>query len=238
MKILLAPAETKLEGGDLPPLDLSKFILQKDVVTEYEKFISSSSIEELSKWFGLKNLELCKKYKRTIKELSTMKAIQRYTGVAFEAIKYNELSSKAQNYIDENVIIFSNLFGVLNANTLIPDYKFKQGALLPNLNTEKFYKENLKAKLDLELGDEILDLRAGYYDKFYKPTASTITYKFLKNGKVVSHWAKHYRGELVKQIALNNITNFADLMNFKFDNLELVEIQEKKNIRTIIMNII
>ncbi|MCK5295053.1 MAG: peroxide stress protein YaaA, partial [Arcobacteraceae bacterium] len=108
MKILLAPAETKLEGGDLPPLDLSKFILQKDVVTEYEKFISSSSIEELSKWFGLKNLELCKKYKRTIKELSTMKAIQRYTGVAFEAIKYNELSSKAQNYIDENVIIFSN----------------------------------------------------------------------------------------------------------------------------------
>ncbi|MCK5294588.1 MAG: peroxide stress protein YaaA, partial [Arcobacteraceae bacterium] len=137
-----------------------------------------------------------------------------------------------------NVIIFSNLFGVLNANTLIPDYKFKQGALLPNLNTEKFYKENLKAKLDLELGDEILDLRAGYYDKFYKPTASTITYKFLKNGKVVSHWAKHYRGELVKQIALNNITNFADLMNFKFDNLELVEIQEKKNIRTIIMNII
>ena len=238
MKILLAPAETKLEGGDLPPLDINNFALQKDVIVEYEKFISSSSIDELSKWFGLKNLTLCEKYKRTILDLPTMKAIQRYTGVAFEAIQYNELSSNAQNYIDENVFIFSNLFGVLNAFSPIPEYKFKQGALLPTVNTEKFYKENLKSRLDLELGDEVLDLRAGYYDKFYKPTASTITYKFLKDGKVVSHWAKHYRGELVKQIALNNITNFTDLMNFQFEDLELIEIQEKKNIRTIIMSII
>jgi len=237
VKILLAPAETKKEGGVLPPLNLNNFTLQKDVIDEYEKFISSSSIEELSSWFGLKNLTICEKYKRSILNLPTMKAIQRYTGVAFEAIQYENLTQKEQEYIDKNVVIFSNLFGSINANTLIPDYKFKQGALLPSLNTEKFYKKNLKDILDEDLKDEVLDLRAGYYDKFYKPSASTITYKFLKGGKVVSHWAKHYRGELVRQIAVNNITNFADLMNFKFEGLNLIEIQEKKNIRTVIMEI-
>ena len=237
MKILLAPAETKQEGGSFPPLEIFKFSIQKDIIEEYEKYISSSSIEELSSWFGLKNLTICQKYKRSILDLPTLKAIQRYTGVAFEAIKYETLNSKEQDFIDKNVVIFSNLFGAISADSLIPDYKFKQGAILPNLNNEKFYKQNLKDILDESLGDEVLDLRAGYYDKLYKPSASTITFKFLKGGKVVSHWAKHYRGELVRQIAKNNISNFAELVNFKFDGLSLVEIQEKKNIKTIIMNI-
>jgi len=91
--------------------------------------------------------------------------------------------------------------------------------------------------LDDVMGDEILDLSAAYYTKYYKPSSNVITYKFLKNGKVVSHWAKHYRGEMVRQIALNNIINFNDLLSHKFENLELIEIQEKKNVKTIIMEI-
>ncbi len=237
MKILLAPAETKIEGGEYPPIDLSLFPLQQPVIKEYEDFILSSDIDTLSKWFGLKNINECEKYKRSITQLPTTKAIQRYTGVAFEALGYNSLPQMAQKYIDDNVILFSNLFGVLRSDDFIPNYKFKQGAILPTINNEKYYKEVLKKPLDEMLGDEVLDLRATYYDKIYKLTAPTITYKFLKNGKVVSHWAKHYRGELVKQIALNNISNFAQLMNHKFENLTLVEIQEKKNIRTLIVQI-
>ena len=134
-------------------------------------------------------------------------------------------------------MIYSNLFGVVLASDHIPDYKFKQGSVLPNLNTEKYYATHLKPLLDNYLGDEVLDLSAGYYLKFYKPKANVITYKFLKDGKVVSHFAKHYRGELVKQIALNNISSFAELMNFKFHNLTLLEIQQKGNVKTIIMEI-
>ena len=76
------------------------------------------------------------------------------------------------------------------------------------------------------------------YDKFYKPTASTITFKFLKDGKVVSHWAKYYRGLVVRAIAQNNIQNFAELSNMPIDGLKLVEIQERKNIKTLIMDIV
>ena len=78
------------------------------------------------------------------------------------------------------------------------------------------------------------------YDKFYKPNSNTnvITYKFLKNGKVVSHWAKHYRGLVVREIANNNIMNFDELMNLKIEGLSLLEIQEKKNIKTLVMEIV
>ena len=239
MKILLAPAETKREGGAFPSLLNNKnlFFSCDKVIDAYENHLSHSSLDDISTWFGLKNLDECTKYKVSILNKPTKKAIERYDGVAYDAIDYPNLSENAQKFIDENVMIYSNLFGILRADDLIPDYKWKQGAILPDLNTEKYFQANLKAKLDDYLGDEVLDLSAGYYTKFYKPTASVITYKFLKDGKVVSHFAKHYRGELVKQIAQQNITNFAELMTAKFDNLTLLEIQQKGNVKTIIMQI-
>jgi cytoplasmic iron level regulating protein YaaA (DUF328/UPF0246 family) len=238
MKILLAPAETKTSGGNNPSLDRSRlYDFQNTILDKYEIFINQSTIEELSSWFGLKNLDECKKYKRSILELPTLKAIQRYSGVAFEALDYKALNLQAQDYIHKNVYIYSNLFGLLKADENIPEYKFKQGAILPNLNNEKHYKQFIKPIYDEILEDEILDLSASYYKKYYKPTASIITYKFLKNGKVVSHWAKYYRGLLVKQIASNNINNFVSLLAFNFEGLEIHEIIEKNNIKTIVVNI-
>ena len=244
MKILLAPAETKKEGGDKSPYCQDNFYFkslfenQNNIVNTYNDFIKKSSIEELSLWFGLKNLKECEKYSKSILEKPTMKAIQRYTGVAFDALDYDTLSKKEQSYCDDNVLLFSNLFGVLKSNDFIPDYKYKQGSNLEDIDVIKLYKQNINKELDEYLGEEVIDLRAAFYDKFYKPSASVITYKFLKEGKVVSHWAKHYRGMIVRELAQNNITDFAQLMNLEIQNLKLVEIQEKKNIKTLIMEIV
>jgi len=243
MKILLAPAETKRGGGDSQPYLLSNFYFQEfnkirnEVVTSHEEFLKNSTIEELSAWFGLKNLKECEKYSISILHKPTMKAILRYTGVAFDALDYEHLTLNEQQYCDENVLLFSNLFGPLKADDTIPDYKFKQGAILPNYDVIGQYKISIKKSLDNDLGDEVIDLRAGFYDKFYKPTAQTITFKFLKDGKVVSHWAKHYRGKIVKELAQNNIQNFEELMKLEIKGLKLLEIQEKKNIKTLIMEI-
>ena len=236
MKILLAPAETKKDGGTQTPLQLKEFQIKP--ISLYEDYVTSRSQEELSTWFGLKKLTEVQKYQTTIQDKPTLKAIQRYTGVAYEAIGYEKLTIQAKNYCDKNILIFSNLFGVLKADDCIPNYKFKQGQILPTLDTIKYFKECLKPYLDEILKDqEILDLRAGFYDKFYKIPYPYITMKFLKDGKVVSHWAKHYRGEIVKIMAKNNISSLGELMNFNISNLSLVEIQKQKNKTTIIYNI-
>ena len=244
MKILLAPAETKREGGNFSPYRKENFAFEKifkvkdTVVQDYVRFIQKSSLEELSVWFGLKNLKECQKYSESILTKPTMKAILRYTGVAFDALDYENLDLDTQNYCDENIILFSNLFGAIKASDLIPDYKFKQGAVLEKIDVIKEYKTKIKEFLDKDLGDEIVDLRAGYYDKFYRPSQKVITYKFLKDGKVVSHWAKHYRGLVVREIAKNNIIDFKELLALKIDGLSLIEIQEKKNIKTLVMKIV
>jgi len=246
MKILLAPAETKRKGGDQDHykkenFDFTEIFQTRDMIVDhYEKMITKSTIEELSVWFGLKNIEECKRYKTSLLKKPTMKAILRYTGVAFDALDYENLEEKTQKYCDENIILFSNLFGPLKASDLIPDYKLKQGAVLESIDLIKEYKTNTKSFLDHYLGEEVVDLRAGFYDKFYKSNSSTnvITYKFLKDGKVVSHWAKHYRGLVVKELAKNNIQNFKELMDLEIEGLNLLEIQEKKNVKTLVMEIV
>ena len=62
--------------------------------------------------------------------------------------------------------------------------------------------------------------------------------KFLKNGKVVSHWAKAYRGMVLRQIAQNQIDSFAKLRDFSFEGLELVEIVSKKSEEIWVMRIV
>jgi len=154
-------------------------------------------------------------------------------------LSYNNLEKSSQKYIDDNVLIFSNLFGVLKASDEIPDYKLKQGESFYDLKIDKFYNDNFSKELDKYLeNDDILDLRAGFYEKFYTIKKPYKTLKFIKDGKVVSHFAKAYRGEILKTIAQKNIKNFDDFMNLELKNLKLEEIKEQKLKTEIVYSII
>ncbi|NLY03740.1 MAG: hypothetical protein GXZ15_02700 [Campylobacter sp.] len=52
---------------------------------------------------------------------------------------------------------------------------------------------------------DILDLRVEFYDKFYLSSVPYMRLKFIKDGKVVSCWAKVYRGIALKHISENNV---------------------------------
>ena len=188
--------------------------------------------------FGIKKEADILKHKKDIIHELTMKAIERYTGVAFDYLGYNALSPEAQTYIDNNVILFSNLFGPIRASDLIPEYKLKQGEAVADIKTEKFYHEHSAHLMEEYLQDEeILDLRAGFYDKFYKPTKPYTTLKFIKDGKVVSHWAKAYRGIVLREIAKAGASSIEAFMKIPIEGLSIHEIQTKKNKTEIIYNI-
>ncbi|MEA3227648.1 MAG: peroxide stress protein YaaA, partial [Campylobacterota bacterium] len=62
--------------------------------------------------------------------------------------------------------------------------------------------------------------------------------KFLKNGKTVSHWAKAYRGIVLKELAKNNITSLAEFQSLEIDSLKIKEIKVIKNKTEIVYDII
>ncbi|WP_373029293.1 YaaA family protein [Sulfurovum sp.] len=243
MKILLAPSETKRTGGELsfnPSTLLFDELLphRTKLLHTYINILQKGDIPTLSKMFGLKKESDILTHKKDIIHELTMKAIQRYTGVAFDYLGYEALDDKTQQYIDSHVILFSNLFGPIRASDLIPEYKLKQGEAVGDIKTEKFYNEHAAQLMEAYLAeDEILDLRAGFYDKFYKPTKPYTTLKFIKEGKVVSHWAKAYRGIVLREIAKAGIETLEDFMQLPIEGLSIKEIQTKNNKTEIIYEI-
>lgn len=238
MKIFFSPSEAK--SDILGNLIIKKFSFdsqKREIVLEkYDKFINKN--ENLDKFFGLKDDDLITHYKTSFKQNIGIKAVLRYTGVAYKALDYANLNDKAQTYIDKNTIIFSNLFGPLLAQDIIPDYKFKQGAKIGDFNVENFYKQNFSDLIDEFIKyDDILDLRAGFYEKFYTIKKPFTTLKFIKNNKIVSHYAKHYRGIVLKELAKNYIENLSDFLNLEFEKLRVKEMMEIKNKKEIILEI-
>ena len=148
MKILFSPSETKNSGGVEKIFDENSFIFPQlfnkrvEIINSYNDFLKNASISQLEKLFGTKKSDVIEKYRQDIFKSPLLKAIQRYEGVAYDYLSYNNLEKSSQKYIDDNVLIFSNLFGVLKASDFIPDYKLKQSESFYDLKIDKFYNDN------------------------------------------------------------------------------------------------
>jgi len=243
MKILLAPSETKRSGGTesfkLDTLLFESLLSHRTkLLHTYINILQKGDMQLLSKMFGLKKEADILNHKKDIIHEPTMKAIERYTGVAFDYLGYEKLNTNTQHYIDSHVILCSNLFGFLRADDMIPEYRLKQGEAIGEIKVEKFYHEYGAPLMEEYLkGEEILDLRAGFYDKFYKPQKNYTTLKFIKDGKVVSHWAKAYRGIVLREIAKAGVETLEEFMKLPIEGLSIQEIQTKKNKTEIIYEI-
>jgi len=241
LKILFSPSEGKRTGGENSPINELLFHLKNrnEILNKYNELVLSDNQDALHKMFGIKKEKDFKRYTQNIFTAPTCKAIERYTGVAYKYLNLETLNSKAQEYLEKNCIIFSNLYGPLLGGDLITDYKVKQGESINSIIPEHYYKKAFSENLDIFLeSTDILDLRAGYYDKFYKPTKAYTTLKFMKNGKVVSHWAKAYRGIVLRELASAQISSLDDFAKLEVSGLHVKEIQKIKLKTEIIFDIV
>jgi len=240
LKILFSPSEGKNSGGQEEVQELLGALdARKEILDTYNNIVLSGDEEKIKQLFGFKKFSECQPYINDIYNSPLMCAIKRYQGVAYNYLQYNELNTASQEYLKNNTLIFSNLYGPILGGDVIANYKVKQGNTIGDIAPDKFYKERFSYQLDLYLAkDDVLDLRAGYYDKFYKLSKPYTTLKFLKNGKTVSHWAKAYRGIVLREIAKAGIETLDDFMKLEIENLQIHEIQEQKLKREIVYNII
>lgn len=246
MKILFSPSEAKTQLLSEPCIGKQSFIFPSlypkrlEVLRIYDAYCQKASLPELEKLFGIKDARKIEELLMLpLEKAFTCKAIERYSGVAYEHLSYSTLEKNSQHWIDENVMIFSNLFGPLLAKDLIPHYKLQQGEALGPFKPEVFYKAQGSASIDAWLKDDaVLDLRAGFYEKFYTLRQPYNTMKFLKKGKVVSHFAKAYRGNVLRQLALFKPKSEEAFTQIAFENLRIVEIKQSALKREYVYEII
>lgn len=234
MKVLFSPSETKTHLAHHPPMDENSFVFptlyskRLEIQKRYTTYLHHASETQLQKLFGLKDIEKIRLLQHEpLEHRFTCKAIERYDGVAYDHLSYTTLPIDAQMWIDENVMIFSNLFGPVLAKNMIPEYKLQQGESLDTFKPEHFYKQHFSTILDTWVeGESILDLRAGFYEKFYTLKQPYITLKFLKKGKVVSHFAKAYRGKVLREVARVQPIDEEAFLKIHFENLCISEIKQ------------
>lgn len=236
MTILLAPSETKNENGntafDLNRLSFSNTINRKELIKKYEKTLSEK--KDLQKLFSTK--KDIEKHIDLYKAQKILPAIKRYTGVAYDHLNYDSLNDRQKEFVQDHTLIFSNLYGVLRPQDEIPYYKLKQGSKLEDVTIHAYYKKQLEFLNDLD--DEWLNLSANYYEKFFTPKQNHYDIKFLKGGKVVSHWAKAYRGLVLRECAIHNIDSIEKLLNHEFQGIKLINVESADKKSTLVYEVL
>lgn len=211
----------------------------QEILESYTQYLQHASDAQLQKLFGKKTLHLNEiSLAQNLFTTPLLDSIKRYDGVAFNALNYENLDKNAKDYLAQNLLIFSNLFGVLKTTDKIPYYDLKQGEgfcyKTTTFSTKNLYANNhikIWKFLDSKKPLEFLDLRAGFYQKCFSlntiPTflkeksLHILTPNFIKNGKTLSHYAKFYRGILLQTCAKKEISNLQKLLNTEIKELTL-----------------
>ena len=209
MLIVLPPSETKSFGGDHPPLDWDSLSFPE--LNSVRKQIAADlvALDDPFTVLGISD-KLAAEVEANQQLLTspTTPAILRYTGVLYDALSAGALPNEAL----QRLAIGSALFGVVRAGDLIPHYRLSGGTKLPTRSgsttlTLKSRWGGLITEVLSSADDLVVDLRSGTYQQLGRlKTAITVRVESVQpdgSRKVVSHFNKHYKGELARVLALS-----------------------------------
>uniref|UniRef100_UPI00258729D9 YaaA family protein n=1 Tax=Arthrobacter sp. TaxID=1667 RepID=UPI00258729D9 len=130
-----------------------------------------------------------------------------YSGVLYDALGYRSLTPAQRRKADASVLVVSALWGALRFADRVPAYRLSMAAALPDVGRlAPFWKAQLGETLGpAARGHLLVDCRSSTYAAAWAPPpGQTVSVNvFTEAGgvrKVVSHFAKHTRGELARHL--------------------------------------
>lgn len=235
--ILLPPAEGKQAGGNPFAPDMfdyrtsNTFNYFNELNPDRRRLIGAlhRAIEEgegLETLFGVQgeNLQEAVQVNLDIYDAPLMSALDRYSpGVMYKAMDFAGLPTGAQRRLLENGIIFSGLFGLLRPDDLIPNYRLRMDASLPEIGkVQQYWQPIISPVLNRVLqGGFVWNLLSGVHQDAWVDEhtyARMILVKFFKEvdgeRKPVSHGVKPLRGQLVNFIVRETVEDLEPLLEW------------------------
>jgi len=185
------------------PLEISVKVDEKDLKCKWDRFSEGVELNE------------------NIKKSKTIEAINRYSWVMYNAINYSEMNDIWKKYFENNFLILSGMYWIVKPLDKIGNYKLPiDSKWLFDFWGEKIVKKTAELKPDF-----IVNLLPISYSKLLwlakcrrhihkrdfllDAWIKIVNINFLKeNWDKVSHWVKKIKGEWIKNICENNITNY------------------------------
>ncbi len=212
MIVLLPPSETKRSGGDGPPLRLDQLSfpalneLRAELVAELGAL--SADVAASRRALGLtvkQDAEI--ERNATLTSTPTLPAIDRYTGVLYDALDIDSLRGAAAARARARLAVGSALFGLLRADDAVPPYRLSAGSKLPDRPTlAARWRPVLEPVLaEIAAQELIVDLRSGSYAGLGRVSGAVRVNVLAEHPDghrtVVSHFNKAHKGKLARTLA-------------------------------------
>lgn len=252
MLLLLPPSETKRDGGDPTPLDLGALAhpdltaLRGELV---ERVIGLAGDPDAT----MRALKLSRRQvaeverNRRLRDASTMPAIDRYTGVLYDALDPSTLSTDARAFAENTVVVHSALFGLVGALDPIPAYRLSHDSRVPGVRLRAFWRESLSSLL-ASRSDVILDLRSeGYAELGPAPARGGSAFVRVVSvdadgrRRALNHFNKHAKGRFTRSFlqsrptigSLDELIDWARAEGFRLDLREATASDELRELELV-----
>ena len=226
MLLLLPPSETKRDGGDgvvdvsalsFPELTAARTELVDRVVAlaaDHDATMRALKLGPRQSGEVERN--------RSLREAPTMPALDRYTGVLYDALGAATLDAAAREFAHRTVVVHSALFGFVRALDGIPAYRLSHDSRVPDVRLRAFWRKPLAAVLASTPG-VILDLRSeGYAELGPAPAreGSAFVRVVALEGdgrrRALNHFNKHAKGRFTRALLESRpeISSLAELVDW------------------------
>ncbi len=215
--ILLPPSEGKADGGSGAPWAPGTMAVDLDESRErvLDALVRTArwSAARRQQLLGVKGAALAAATaaNASVRTSPTLPAVERYTGVLYDALDVGSLRAAERRRLDRSVLVVSGLWGLVAPSDPLPDYKLKMGATLPGPGKlQAFWAPSCTDALLGRVGPGrgaavVWNLLPVEHDAVWRPPAGFAQYrvKFLErrpDGSLVAvaHWNKLLKGALVR----------------------------------------
>lgn len=217
MLVLLPPSETKRAGGTgapfgAAPLRSALQFPQLDPLRDrvVDALVALAGDEDAA----ARVLKLSDRQRgevadnAALRSAPTMPAVDRYTGVLFDALDAASLDARGRTWLRRHVVIHSAPFGPVGALDAIPAYRLGAGISVPGLGPQKrLWSDAVARALDEHEAPFVLDLRSEAYVALGPAPGRSMFLRVGTDGdggvlRALNHFNKHAKGELVRRLAL------------------------------------
>ena len=228
--ILLPPSEGKAPGGDGPPWSAGSMAVDLDrqratVLTALRRAMREDEVSR-ARLLDVKGKALAAATATdlAVRRAPTLPAIERYTGVLYDALDARSLTRAERRRLEASVVIFSGLWGLVAPGDPIPDYKLKMGARLGSLGVlSAWWRDDLTTRLaSLAAGRRVWNLLPNEHAAAWRPPAelSQWSVRFLDRAPdgglvAVSHRNKALKGALVRFLTAHPSAEPEDLVGWE-----------------------
>ncbi|WP_167140355.1 peroxide stress protein YaaA [Diaminobutyricimonas sp. TR449] len=213
MLVLLPPSETKRDGGAAGSslrLDALRFPELQAIRTEALEGLRTLSADREA---SIRALKLGRTQhdevdrNRAVDSSPLLPAVDRYTGVLYDALDAPSLAPRARAFASEHLVIHSALFGPIGALDPIPAYRMSHDSRLPGLSLKRHWSAPVAEALHtaVDTNPLVLDLRSEAYVHLGPAPAGSWFVRVVSEGpdgtrRALNHFNKKGKGEFVRAL--------------------------------------